>query len=124
MQRTQRLALLVCLEALWHGVLGAAVGVAAGLAAAGMLTDGLHPASYTTAAASLAAGMLTPSPRASRPPSWSAGSRPRSSSPQTKKVFQKVSRPPCAPRRARKGLRRWTRADMRRHGGACTAART
>ena len=40
------------------GVLGAAVGVAAGLAAAGMLTDGLHPASYTTAAVSLAAGML------------------------------------------------------------------
>jgi putative ABC transport system permease protein len=51
-------AALVCLEALWLGVLGAVVGVVFGLAAGSVLTGGLQTASYTTAAASLAMGIL------------------------------------------------------------------
>ncbi|MCZ4491275.1 MAG: hypothetical protein JWP53_204 [Conexibacter sp.] len=53
-----QVATLVCLEALWLGLLGATLGVAAGLAAAGVVTDGLRAASYITAAASFAVGIV------------------------------------------------------------------
>jgi ABC-type lipoprotein release transport system permease subunit len=53
-----QVASLIGLEALWLGLLGAALGVSIGLAGAAVLTGGPNTASYTTAAGAFAAGVM------------------------------------------------------------------